>query len=100
MLSTPDGAVPARRVERGPGHTPHSAADAAGESIDWVNPLHAMSDRANLGIAGHSLGASAVSVVAQCSDESDRWQSVAGLPKERTTADPCRRRVGLVVGRR
>lgn len=48
-----------------------AAARAAsdGESLDWFNPQWAALDRANLGIAGHSLGAGSVSRVQQCSDE-------------------------------
>lgn len=52
-----------------------SATDVAvarGESgLDWYNPLHALLDRSRLGLAGHSLGARAVSVVQQCT--TDPW---------------------------
>ena len=60
-----------------------SAADVAAatsamtnEAIDWVNPGAGVLDRDNLGIAGHSLGASAVSNVQQCSDQGDLWQTL------------------------
>ena len=48
-----------------------AAAQAAsdGEQIDWVTPGWGALDRDRIGIAGHSLGASAVSAVQQCSDE-------------------------------
>ncbi|WP_341251908.1 hypothetical protein [Euzebya pacifica] len=51
-------------------------ASSDGERMDWVNPAWAVLDGANIGIAGHSLGASAVTVVQQCSDESDRYLEV------------------------
>ena len=53
-----------------------AAEDAAGERIDWVNPLAARFDGEHLGIAGHSLGATAVSRVQQCSDASDRYLEI------------------------
>lgn len=59
-----------------------AATEASGEAIDWHNPLHGVTDRSLLGIAGHSLGASAVSIVAQCSDQSERWREVAVCPDE------------------
>jgi hypothetical protein len=46
------------------------------EQINWVNPGWAALDRTRIGIAGHSLGASAVSVVQQCSDQGTAWQTV------------------------
>jgi hypothetical protein len=61
-----------------------SSADAAqakaaaeGEQVDWTNPGWGPLDRTRLGIAGHSLGASAVSKVQQCSDEGTKWQTLA-----------------------
>ncbi|MDQ1375092.1 MAG: hypothetical protein QOJ09_2430 [Actinomycetota bacterium] len=58
-----------------------AAAAAAGrgntEQIDLSNPGFASLDRSQIGIAGHSLGATAVSVVQQCSDEGTAWQTVA-----------------------
>jgi hypothetical protein len=57
-----------------------AAAAAAGEAMDWHNPVHGVTDRSNLGIAGHSLGASAVSIVAQCSDAAERWREVDACP--------------------
>ena len=62
--------------------TARAATEASGEAIDWHNPLHGVTDRTNLGIAGHSLGASAVSTVAQCSDQSNRWRTVDVCPDE------------------
>jgi len=47
------------------------------EQIDFSNPGYAALDRNQIGIAGHSLGATAVSVVQQCSDEGLLWQTVA-----------------------
>jgi hypothetical protein len=49
-------------------------AAAQGEQVDWANPGAAHLDRTRLGIAGHSLGARAVSVVQQCSDASTVWK--------------------------
>ena len=57
-----------------------AAAASAGEAMDWFNPVHGVTDRSNLGIAGHSLGGSAVSIVAQCSDASERWREVEACP--------------------
>ena len=53
-----------------------SAQDAGREPIDWVNPLASAFDGQHLGIAGHSLGATAVSQVQQCSDSSDRYLQI------------------------
>lgn len=47
------------------------------EQIDFSNPGYAALDRTQLGIAGHSLGATAVSVVQQCSDQGVVWQTLA-----------------------
>ena len=41
------------------------------------NPLSGLLDHRNVGLAGHSLGARAISVVQQCSDTTTRWQAVA-----------------------
>lgn len=49
---------------------------AAGAGLSWSNPLSSALDAGRLGLAGHSLGASAVSIVQQCSDLSTRWQEV------------------------
>jgi hypothetical protein len=75
LLSTPE--QPYRPV----GWTDADAAAAETgrgptEQIDWVNPGWGVLDRSRLGIAGHSLGASAVSVVQQCSDEGELWRTV------------------------
>ena len=59
-----------------------TATEASGEAIDWHNPLHGITDRTILGLAGHSLGASAVSIVAQCSDQSTRWREVDVCPDD------------------
>jgi hypothetical protein len=55
-----------------------AAAQAASDSewLDWVNPGAGALDRANLGIIGHSLGASAVSNVQMCSDEAELWREL------------------------
>lgn len=52
------------------------AASPAGAGLDWANPLVHALDADNVGIVGHSLGASAVSIVQQCSDEADVWRDV------------------------
>jgi hypothetical protein len=50
-------------------------AKAAGDaSIAWANPLASRLDPNRLGLAGHSLGARAVSVVQQCSDLGTVWK--------------------------
>jgi len=51
-------------------------AAATGEQLDWVNPGWDSLDRDRIGIAGHSLGASAVSAVQQCSDEGTLWMEL------------------------
>jgi hypothetical protein len=51
-------------------------AAAAGEQVDWVNPGSVVVDPRQIGIAGHSLGARAVSVVQQCSDRGTAWTKV------------------------
>lgn len=61
FLSTPD------HPYAPPGWTDADVAAAKGEDgLDWYNPLAAFVDRSRLGLAGHSLGARAVSVVQQC----------------------------------
>ncbi len=58
--------------------------DGTVDALIWFlgpeNPLADVVDRDRIGLAGHSLGARAVSVVAQCSDVSDRWREVAACP--------------------
>jgi dienelactone hydrolase len=49
----------------------------ADDSLSWVNPLAGVVDHDNLGLAGHSLGATAVSVVQQCSDAAALWKTLA-----------------------
>jgi hypothetical protein len=60
-----DADVAAAQAGRGPG-----------EQLDFVNPGYGVVDGTRLGIAGHSLGASAVSVVQQCSDQGQLWRTV------------------------
>lgn len=51
-------------------------AAASGEQVDWTNPGWGALDRSRIGIAGHSLGAGAVSNVQQCSSRGTVWQTV------------------------
>jgi hypothetical protein len=52
-----------------------AAVEAQGQdTIVWANPLAAFLDPTRLGLAGHSLGARAISVVQQCSDASELWR--------------------------
>ncbi len=54
-----------------------AAARAAGDgSLSWVNPLAGVLDRTRLALAGHSLGARAVSVVQQCAGSSTLWKTL------------------------
>ena len=55
-----------------------AAARAGGDAdeLEWHNPAWRSVDRKRLGIVGHSLGASAVSAVQQCSDEGDLWRTL------------------------
>ncbi len=53
------------------------AERAAGDTtLAWVNPMASSFDHANVGLAGHSAGAGAVSVVQQCSDASNLWRTL------------------------
>lgn len=52
-------------------------AASKGEHVNWTNPGWGALDHDRIGIAGHSLGAGAVSAVQQCSDEADVWKTVA-----------------------
>jgi hypothetical protein len=52
-------------------------AAAKGEHMNWRNPGAGRLDHDRLGIAGHSLGARAVSVVQQCSDMGTVWRKTA-----------------------
>jgi dienelactone hydrolase len=53
------------------------AARAQGDpSLSWSNPLAGSLDRTRLALAGHSLGARAISVVQQCSDRVRLWASL------------------------
>jgi hypothetical protein len=84
-----DGTIDAIRFFESTPSSPYvpvgwSAADVAAaeagrgpaEQIDFVNPGYGVLDHNQLGIAGHSLGATAVSVVQQCSDEGTVWQTL------------------------
>ena len=84
-----DGTIDAMRFFLSTPSSPYtpvgwSAADVAaaqagrgpGEQLDFVNPGYGVLDGKNLGIAGHSLGATAVSVVQQCSDKGQLWRTV------------------------
>jgi dienelactone hydrolase len=54
-----------------------AAAQAAGDgSLSWVNPLAGVLDRTRLALAGHSLGARAVSVVQQCAASGTLWRTL------------------------
>jgi dienelactone hydrolase len=59
-----------------------SAADVAkakaqDRTISWANPIAARVDGTRVALAGHSLGAHAVSVVQQCSDLGQLWRTLA-----------------------
>lgn len=61
------------------GWTPEQvgAARSAGDgSLAWVNPLAGTLDRSRLALAGHSLGARAISVVQQCSRAAELWPTL------------------------
>jgi hypothetical protein len=56
-----------------------TAADAAkakaqDRSISWANPIAGRVDGTRVALAGHSLGAGAVSTVQQCSDQAELWR--------------------------
>lgn len=53
-----------------------AAMAADGDEQAWVNPGHGVLQRRRLGIIGHSLGASAVSAVQQCSDKGELWRTL------------------------
>jgi hypothetical protein len=52
------------------------AATNRGERLDFVNPAWGVLDREHIGIAGHSNGAFASTVVQQCSDEAELWREL------------------------
>jgi dienelactone hydrolase len=61
------------------GWTPDQVATAraAGDgSLSWTNPIAGVLDRTRLALAGHSLGASAISVVQQCAGRSTLWRTL------------------------
>jgi hypothetical protein len=60
-----------------PAQVKAARAAGAGERIDWSNPGFVNVDPTQIGIAGHSLGARAVSVVQQCSSRGQAWRKVA-----------------------
>lgn len=66
-------------------------AAADGEQIDWVSPGWGALDRRQIGLAGHSLGASAISIVQQCSDVAELWKT---LPACEGQSFPIRAAVG------
>ena len=74
FLSTSD--KPYRPVGWSTADVRAARAAAEDERLDWRNPARTRLDRDRLGIAGHSLGARAVSVVQQCSDRASLWKSV------------------------
>ena len=76
FLSTP--AQQYRPLPRTPADVAAAKAHAAGtgEHLDWSNPGAAALDHSRIGIVGHSLGASAVSAVQQCSDQGSAWRTV------------------------
>lgn len=74
LLSTP--ASPYVPGTWTPGEAAAHQGSAAGTGLAWTNPLWSVVDATRVGLAGHSLGAGAVSIVAQCSDRSTRWQEV------------------------
>src|SRR5690606_35177998 len=45
-------------------------------TLAWANPLSAQLDRTRLALAGHSLGARAISVVQQCSSAAQLWRTL------------------------
>lgn len=53
-----------------------AAARRADKSLAWVNPLLPSVDLTRLGLAGHSAGAGAISLVQQCSDRAELWRTV------------------------
>jgi hypothetical protein len=71
-----DGTVDALRFLLSTPEAPYGTADAR-QGIDGFNPHHGALDPARVGIIGHSLGASAVGQVQQCSDEAALWQTLA-----------------------
>ncbi len=82
-----DGTVDALRFLYSTSNDPYvpgtwSRADAAKArkadgTLSFVNPLTDQLDRTRLGLAGHSAGAGAVSVVQQCSDAATLWKTLA-----------------------
>ena len=66
------GAAPYRPVGWSPADVAKAAA--ADPSISFANPLSGRLDPSRIGLAGHSLGARAVSVVQQCSDHDVLWK--------------------------
>jgi dienelactone hydrolase len=81
-----DGTVDARRFllsTTAAGYVPGGwsaaqvqAARVQGDSLSWSNPAAPVLDPTRVGLAGHSLGARAISVVQQCSDASTLWTTL------------------------
>lgn len=79
-----DGTVDALRYLLSSGAAPYrpagwseadaAKAQAADPGVSWANPLADRLDSSRVGLAGHSLGARAVSVVQQCSDHDILWK--------------------------
>ena len=74
FLSTPD--KPYRPAGWSEADVAAATAASGGEQVDWVSPGWGSLDSNRIGIAGHSLGASAVSAVQQCSDEGEVWKTL------------------------
>jgi len=76
FLSTPDAEYRPVGVSEAEVAAAKSTAAADTEHLDWVNPGYGVLDRTRLGIAGHSLGGTAVSRVQQCADAAELWRTV------------------------
>lgn len=60
-----------------------AAADGV-EHLDAHNPLHALLDADQIGLAGHSLGGTGVGTVQQCSEEGEAWRDLTELCNDRS----------------
>ena len=68
FLSTPSAPYSPPGWSRADVTAAKNQASANGEAITWINPLWDRLDHSRLGLAGHSLGASAVSEIQQCAN--------------------------------